>query len=75
MIGAGGLGHIGIQCLKAMTPAEVIVIDPSERARALAGEIGADTTVAADGKQVDTILEMPTASAPRRSSTSSASAA
>src|SRR3954462_14437420 len=58
VIGAGGLGHIGIQCLKAMTPAEVIVIDPSERARALAGEIGADTTVAADGRQVDTILEM-----------------
>ncbi|MDX6702247.1 MAG: NAD+-dependent secondary alcohol dehydrogenase Adh1 [Baekduia sp.] len=58
VIGAGGLGHIGIQCLKAMTAAEIIVIDPSEKARALAGEIGADTTVAADGKQVDTILEM-----------------
>src|ERR1700712_1625468 len=58
VIGAGGLGHIGIQCLKAMTPAQIIVVDPSERARALAGEIGADTTVAADGKQVDTILEM-----------------
>jgi NAD+-dependent secondary alcohol dehydrogenase Adh1 len=58
VIGAGGLGHIGIQCLKAMTPAEIIVIDPSEEARALAGEIGADTTVAADGQQVDTILEM-----------------
>jgi NAD+-dependent secondary alcohol dehydrogenase Adh1 len=58
VIGAGGLGHIGIQCLKAMTPAEIIVIDPSERARALAGEIGADSTVAADGRQLDTILEM-----------------
>jgi NAD+-dependent secondary alcohol dehydrogenase Adh1 len=58
VIGAGGLGHIGIQCLKAMTAAEIIVIDPSEKARALAGEIGADTTVAADGNQVDTILEM-----------------
>jgi NAD+-dependent secondary alcohol dehydrogenase Adh1 len=58
VIGAGGLGHIGIQCLKAMTPAEIIVIDPSERARALAGEIGADHTVSADDKQVDTILEM-----------------
>jgi NAD+-dependent secondary alcohol dehydrogenase Adh1 len=58
VIGAGGLGHIGIQCLKAMTPAEIIVIDPSERARALAAEIGADATIAADGSQVDTILEM-----------------
>jgi NAD+-dependent secondary alcohol dehydrogenase Adh1 len=58
VIGAGGLGHIGIQCLRAMTPAEIIVVDPSERARALAGELGADHTVAADGGQVDTILEM-----------------
>ena len=39
-----------------MTPAEIIVIDPSEKARALAGEIGADNTVTVDGKQVDTIL-------------------
>ena len=58
VIGAGGLGHIGIQCLAAMTPAEIIVVDPNERARALAGEIGAHHTVAADGTQVDTILEM-----------------
>src|SRR5881398_1719734 len=44
VIGAGGLGHIGVQCLRALTPAEIIVVDPSERARALAGELGADTT-------------------------------
>ncbi len=43
-----------------MTPAEVIVVDPSEQALALAGEIGADTTVqvSGGGKHVDTILEM-----------------
>jgi NAD+-dependent secondary alcohol dehydrogenase Adh1 len=58
VIGAGGLGHIGIQCLKAMTAAEIIVIDPSEEARALAVEIGADHAVAADGSHVDTILQM-----------------
>ena len=58
VIGAGGLGHIGVQCLKAMTAAEIIVIDPNEQARALAAEIGADHTVAADGKHVDTVLEM-----------------
>jgi NAD+-dependent secondary alcohol dehydrogenase Adh1 len=58
VIGAGGLGHIGIQCLKAMTPAEVIVIDPSEQALALAGEMGADQTVKVDGKHVDTVKEM-----------------
>jgi len=58
VIGAGGLGHIGIQCLKAMTPAEIIVIDPSEAALALAGEVGADRTVRVDGSHVDTIKEL-----------------
>jgi NAD+-dependent secondary alcohol dehydrogenase Adh1 len=58
VIGAGGLGHIGIQCLKAMTPAEIIVIDPSEKALALAGEMGADHTVRVDGSQADTVKEM-----------------
>ena len=58
VIGAGGLGHIGIQCLKAMTPAEIIVIDPSEQALALAGEMGADQTLKVDGTHVDTVKEM-----------------
>jgi NAD+-dependent secondary alcohol dehydrogenase Adh1 len=59
VIGAGGLGHIGIQCLKAYTPAEVIVVDPSEKALALAGEMGADHTVQVEGrKHVDTVQEM-----------------
>jgi NAD+-dependent secondary alcohol dehydrogenase Adh1 len=58
VIGAGGLGHIGIQCLKAMTAAEIIVIDPSEKALALAGEMGADHTIQVDGKHVDIVKEM-----------------
>jgi NAD+-dependent secondary alcohol dehydrogenase Adh1 len=58
VIGAGGLGHIGIQCLKAMTPTNVIVIDPSEPALALAKEMGADDVVQVDGRHVDTVKEM-----------------
>src|SRR5918998_3402924 len=58
VIGAGGLGHIGIQCLKAMTAAEVIVLDPNEAALELARRLGADHTVTVDGKHVDTVLEM-----------------
>jgi NAD+-dependent secondary alcohol dehydrogenase Adh1 len=59
VIGAGGLGHIGVQCLKAMTSATIIVVDPSEKALALAGEMGADQTVKVDGSQhVDTVKEM-----------------
>jgi NAD+-dependent secondary alcohol dehydrogenase Adh1 len=57
-IGAGGLGHIGIQCLRALTPAEIIVVDPSEAALALAGELGADRTVQVNGKHVETVLEL-----------------
>jgi NAD+-dependent secondary alcohol dehydrogenase Adh1 len=58
VIGAGGLGHIGIQCLRAYTPAEIIVVDPNEKALALAGELGADHTVKADGSQRDTVNEL-----------------
>jgi NAD+-dependent secondary alcohol dehydrogenase Adh1 len=58
VIGAGGLGHIAIQCLAAMTPAEIIVVDPSEPALALAGEVGADHTVRVDGSHVDTVREL-----------------
>ncbi len=58
VIGAGGLGHIGIQCLKAMTPAEIIVIDPSEPALALAADLGADHTVQVDGDHVSAVKEM-----------------
>jgi NAD+-dependent secondary alcohol dehydrogenase Adh1 len=58
VIGAGGLGHIGIQCLSTMTPAEIIVIDPSEPALALANELGADHTVKVDGTHVETVKEL-----------------
>ncbi len=56
--GAGGLGHIGIQCLKALTPAEIIVTDPNEKALELAREWGADETVKVEDGYVDKVLEM-----------------
>jgi NAD+-dependent secondary alcohol dehydrogenase Adh1 len=58
VIGTGGLGHIGIQCLATMTPAEIIVVDPSESALELAVEVGADHTVRVDGSHVDTVQEL-----------------
>jgi len=48
VIGAGGLGHIGIQCLLAMTATRVVVVDPNEKARELAQQLGAHE-VRADG--------------------------
>jgi NAD+-dependent secondary alcohol dehydrogenase Adh1 len=58
VIGAGGLGHIGIQCLKALTATEVIVTDPSEQALELAREVGADHTVRVDGSHVEKVREL-----------------
>jgi NAD+-dependent secondary alcohol dehydrogenase Adh1 len=66
VIGAGGLGHIGIQCLKALTAADIIVVDPSEAALELARRLGADATVrvgdtrspAGTGDHVDTVREL-----------------
>src|ERR671927_678932 len=59
VIGAGGLGHIGVQCLKAYTPAEIIVVDPSEPALELARELGADHTVKVEGaSHIQTVQEL-----------------
>jgi NAD+-dependent secondary alcohol dehydrogenase Adh1 len=58
VIGAGGLGHIGIQCLKAYTPAQVIVIDPSDEALALATAMGADDAVKVDGSHLEKVKEI-----------------
>ena len=56
--GAGGLGHIGIQSLKALTAATVIVVDRNAEALELASTLGADFTVLADGKQVEAVLDL-----------------
>ncbi len=58
VIGAGGLGHIGIQVLKALSPAELIVVDRNPDAVKLALGIGADHGVVAEGGQVDEVLEL-----------------
>jgi NAD+-dependent secondary alcohol dehydrogenase Adh1 len=55
IIGAGGLGHIGIQCLRALSAADIIVVDRSDESLALAKECGADYTVKADGSEVDAV--------------------
>ncbi|HVB24552.1 MAG TPA: NAD(P)-dependent alcohol dehydrogenase [Ktedonobacteraceae bacterium] len=58
VIGAGGLGHIGIQCLKALTPTEIIVVDRSPAALELTRSWGADHTVLVDGSQVAKVKEI-----------------
>jgi NAD+-dependent secondary alcohol dehydrogenase Adh1 len=58
VIGAGGLGHIGIQCLAALTATNIVVVDRNPDALKLASELGADQTVVADGSQVDTVKDL-----------------
>src|SRR6266581_5382073 len=58
VIGAGGLGHIGIQCLKALTPAEIIVVDRSREALELTRQWGADHTVVVDGNEIAQVKDI-----------------
>jgi NAD+-dependent secondary alcohol dehydrogenase Adh1 len=58
VIGAGGLGHIGIQCLTALTATRIIVVDQNPDALKLAEQLGADHTVVADGGQVAAVQDL-----------------
>ncbi|HEY3692440.1 MAG TPA: NAD(P)-dependent alcohol dehydrogenase [Pseudonocardiaceae bacterium] len=58
LIGAGGLGHIGIQCVAALTAAKIIVVDRNPDALKLAEQLGAHHTVVADGGQVDAVKDL-----------------
>jgi propanol-preferring alcohol dehydrogenase len=69
VIGAGGLGHLAVQILDALTPAKVIAVDTREPALALAAEVGAAATVlagdaaaagvidATDGAKAEVVLD------------------
>ncbi len=58
LIGAGGLGHIGIQCLAALTATTIIVVDRNPDALALAAQLGANHTVVSDGKHVQAVMDL-----------------
>jgi NAD+-dependent secondary alcohol dehydrogenase Adh1 len=58
VIGAGGLGHIGIQCLAALTATNIVVVDRNPDALKLAEQLGAQHTVVADGGQVSTVVDL-----------------
>ena len=58
VIGAGGLGHIGIQCLATLTATTIIVVDANPDALKLAEQLGAQHTVVADGTQRDAVADL-----------------
>jgi propanol-preferring alcohol dehydrogenase len=55
VIGAGGLGHLAVQILRAMTAAHIIAVDPKETARQLAKTSGADLLLAPGPDLVDEV--------------------
>ncbi|WP_285623063.1 NAD(P)-dependent alcohol dehydrogenase [Kineosporia sp. NBRC 101677] len=58
VIGAGGLGHIGVQVFRALSAARLIVVDRSADALKLAADLGAEHTIVADGTQVQQVLDL-----------------
>jgi len=58
VIGAGGLGHIGIQCLSALSAATIIVVDRNPAALKLAEQLGAHHTVVADAQQIEAVKDL-----------------
>jgi D-arabinose 1-dehydrogenase-like Zn-dependent alcohol dehydrogenase len=45
VIGVGGLGHIGLQCLRADSAADIVAVDVKDAALELADDLGADFTI------------------------------
>ncbi|NIJ06295.1 NAD(P)-dependent alcohol dehydrogenase [Frigoribacterium faeni] len=58
VIGTGGLGHVGIQILKALSGAQVIALDVSDEKLELATHVGADHVLISDGDAADGIREL-----------------
>ncbi|MFD3651942.1 NAD(P)-dependent alcohol dehydrogenase [Streptomyces sp. NPDC058620] len=58
VIGAGGLGHVAIQLLRAMTAVRVIALDVSDEKLALARTVGAHEAVLSDQHAAAKVLEL-----------------
>ncbi|MGW0548799.1 NAD(P)-dependent alcohol dehydrogenase [Streptomyces altiplanensis] len=58
VIGTGGLGHVAIQLLRAMTTARVIALDVTEDKLSLARTVGAHETVLSDANAAAKVREL-----------------
>ena len=58
VIGAGGLGHMAVQILRAIASATVIAVDQRQEALDLAVQVGADHGVVSGDAAVDEIREL-----------------
>ena len=55
VIGVGGLGHMAVQLVKALSPAQVVAVDLDEDKLKLAEQVGADHTVVSDENAAEEI--------------------
>jgi alcohol dehydrogenase, propanol-preferring len=58
IIGAGGLGQMAIQIVKALTPARVIAVDAAEQKLQAASQFGADTAVRSGDRAAQEIRDL-----------------
>jgi propanol-preferring alcohol dehydrogenase len=58
VIGTGGLGHVGIQILAALSGATVIALDVNEEKLALARDVGADHAILSDADAAGEIMRL-----------------
>jgi propanol-preferring alcohol dehydrogenase len=58
VIGTGGLGHVGIQILKALSGAQIIALDVNDEKLELATHVGADHVLISDDTAADRIREI-----------------
>src|SRR5436305_203035 len=58
VVGVGGLGHMAVQLVRAMSPADVIAVDVDPSKLMLAREVGASATVAAGDGAAEEVREL-----------------
>lgn len=58
VIGVGGLGHLAVQMLRALSPATVVAVDQRDDALRLAESVGAHHGVISDGDAATTIRDL-----------------
>jgi alcohol dehydrogenase, propanol-preferring len=58
VIGVGGLGHMGVQILRELSPARIVAVDVSDEHLRLASEVGAEETVKAGEGAAEAIREI-----------------
>lgn len=58
VIGTGGLGHVAVQLLRALSAATVIALDVSEEKLELARRVGAHVALVSDGRAAERVREL-----------------